>query len=176
MARFKFFLLLGVVLFSCTTSRQLKEDNKTFVAAISNPRVYDRLDHYILSQHSFPAPTVIKGKDSIIEVTYLKTDTLRDSIIRIQYPKLNLDSLRQTLTRTITKIRVDTVKGTDSLCQSTLQTLLYNISNLEGKNKAQELEIIGLKKSSNKWLWSFILTGIALLGTIGFWFITTIKK
>lgn len=148
-------------------ARKEKKDNKLFASAISNKVVSNQLDYYFSLQHPIGEPVLIPGKDSII-YTPVYIDHVKDSLIKVACPFINLDSLRKANQVNIYHVRVDTLKIPDTTSIRQLQTLQKNNANLQGKFDQQTIQVSDAKKDFSKWkLWS-IISGIFLLAVIGF--------
>jgi hypothetical protein len=149
-------------------ARQTKKDDKLYKNATTNPRVAPRVAYDYNMLHPIDQKTIlIKGKDSIV-IDSIPYDRVRDSIIFSECPTLNLDSLKRALTRTITKIRTDTLLIPDTSTLRRLGSVQANYTNLQGKYEQQTAQVSETKKDLSKWkLWS-IVSGAFLLLVIGF--------
>lgn len=163
---------------SCTAykaARQEKKNSKLFAAAISNKIVSDQLDYYFSLQHPIGKPTLIPGKDSII-YTPVYVDRVKDSLIKIACPSINLDSLREAGKTNVYHFIVDTLKIPDTNSIRQLQIVQINSANLHGKYDQQTAQIYATKKDFSKWkLWS-IISGFFLLAGIGFLIYLLLRK
>jgi hypothetical protein len=152
-------IYIAVCVCSCNTAyktaRQEKKDNKLFAAVISNKIVSDQLDNYFSLQHPIGKPVLIQGKDSII-YTPVYIDRVKDSLIKVACPEIDLDSLRKAGTVNIYHVRIDTFKIPDTTSIRQLQLIQKSNANLQGKYEQQNIQLIAEKKRSNKWLWFFI--------------------
>ena len=176
-----FFLLLSIAVLgsSCAAylaSRQTKKDNKLYVKAVANERVYPRIGERWNLDNPITQKTIyIKGKDSIIEVPVI-VDMVRDSIIKAECPTLNLDSLRKALTRTVMHIRIDTFTQPDSNCIPKLHDAQLRNSNLQGKYDQQSIQLTQEQKKSSKWLWLFMAAVFAFVISWGAFIFIKTKK
>lgn len=171
-------LFIAVWGISCTAykaARKEKKDTKLFAAAISNRVVSDQLDYYFSLQHPVGKPILIQGKDSIV-YTPVYIDRVKDSLIKIACPLIDLDSLRKVSTVNIYHVRVDTFKIPDTTSIRQLQTIQLNNANLQGKYEQQNIQVSVIKKDFSKWkLWS-IVSGFILLAGIGFLIYLLLRK
>jgi hypothetical protein len=170
MKALKLLAVIAVCVSSCTAykaARQEKKNSKLFAAAISNKIVSDQLDYYYSLQHPMGKPVLIQGKDSII-YTPVYIDRVKDSLIKIDCPSIDLDSLRKASQSTVIRVRVDTLFTPDTSSVFQLQILKANNASLQGKFDQQKEQSAVVKKDFSKWkLWS-IVSGFFLLAVIGF--------
>jgi hypothetical protein len=178
MKALKLLAVIAVCVSSCTAykaARQEKKNSKLFAAAISNKIVSDQLDYYYSLQHPIGKPVLIPGKDSII-YTPVYIDRVKDSLIKISCPEIDLDSLRKAGTVNIYHVRIDTLKIPDTTSIRQLQLIQKNNANLQGKYEQQTTQVSATKKDFSKWkLWS-IISGFFLLAVIGFLIYLLIRK
>ena len=91
-------VFIAVLGSSCTAyraARQEKKDNKLLAKAITNERVFPRVASAYNILHPITQKIVyLKGKDSV-RVDSIPYDRVRDSIIRIDCPTVNFDSLKK---------------------------------------------------------------------------------
>lgn len=171
-------LYIAVCVCSCTAykaARQEKKDNKLFAAVISNKIVSGQLDNYFSFQHPIGKPVLIQGKDSII-YTPVYIDRVKDSLIKVACPEIDLDSLRKVSTVNIYHVRIDTLKIPDTASIRQLQLVQKNNANLQGKYEQQTAQVSATKKDFSKWkLWS-IVSGFFLLAVIGFLIYLLLRK
>ena len=157
-------------------SRQTKKDDKIYKNAVTNERVFPRVGEKWNLENPITQKTIyIQGKDSIIEVPVI-VDVVRDSIIKVECPTLNLDSLRRTLIRTVTHIRIDTFIQPDSNCIPKLHDAQLRNSNLQGKYDQQATQLIQEQKKSSKWLWLFIVAASVFILSWGAFIFIKAKK
>lgn len=164
-----FLLFFVTVLFfgSCTVTR----DRNAFTRVINNNDLLQKSYDYYNSLHPVvePKPVIIKGKDTTIYSTdTLIIDRVKDSLIKIACPQLNLDSLRKanTIVKYVDHYRVDTLPVLDTTCQRKYNLSQYNVGVLSGKNEELNTQLlIANKKSQNK-LWWLIGAGVIILGLI----------
>jgi hypothetical protein len=178
MKALKLLLYIAVCVSSCTAykaARQEKKNSKLFAAAITNKVVSDQLDYYFSLQHPIGKPVLIPGKDSII-YTPVYIDRVKDSLIKVACPELNLDSLRKANQSVVTHVRVDTFPGTDTNSIRQLQVLQIKYANIQGKYDQQTAQVSTTKKDFSKWkLWS-IVSGFFLLAVVGFLIYLLLRK
>src|SRR5690348_2783761 len=148
-------------------ARQEKKNSKLFAAAISNKVVSDQLDYYYSLQHPIGKPVLIQGKDSIV-YTPVYIDRVKDSLIKVACPSIDLDSLRKASQSTVIRVRVDTLFTPDTSSVFQLQILKANNASIQGKFDQQKEQSAIVKKDFSKWkFWSIVL-GFFLLAVIGF--------
>ena len=171
-------LFIAVCVSSCTAykaARQEKKDTKLFAAAISNKIVSDQLDNYYSLQHPIGKPVLIPGKDSII-YTPVYIDRVKDSLIKVACPSIDLDSLRKANQSIVLHIRVDTLQIADTTSIRQLQVLQKNNAQLQGKYEQQTTQVSATKKDFSKWkLWSIVF-GVFLIAVIGFLIYLLLRK
>lgn len=134
-------------------SRQTKRDDKIYKRAVTNERVFPRIgEKWNLENPITQKEIYIKGKDSIIEVPVI-VDVVRDSIIKVECPTLNLDSLKRALTHVVIKLRIDTLIVADTTCERRLNSVLTNYSKLQGKSEQQAIQQKDTEKKKQKNFW-----------------------
>lgn len=155
------FLILILFVSGCTVTK----DNKAVSRVIASPVLTKRVVQYDAGGHPYVPPSVVyvKGKDSIIEVP-VPVDVVRDSLIKVACPTLNLDSLKKALTRTITKERVDTFFKADPKLSELFNQQQYNLSMIQGQYSQLQKQTDSYKKESQHRLWYII--GISILAFI----------
>ena len=168
-------ILLTVLLFGCVATK----DRKAVGRVLAKPALREQVYEVALGLHPVNTIQIVTpGKDSIV----YKHDTLKivkDSLIRIACPGINIDSLKNVLTDTVIEIHyqlptVLTVQDTNVVRRLDLMTEKFN--NLSGASVQKDLQITTLKKDLGKWrLWS-IVAGFFLLAVIGFLIYLLIRK
>lgn len=159
---------------SCTAykaSRQQKKDDKLQVEVIRNERVLPKVIDYWNFLHPITQkPIYIKGKDSVVYSTdSIYIDRVKDSLIKIECPYLNLDSLRKANTKIIREYHtsIDTIIQIDSMAQHKLIVSNANLLYMQGKYDERSVAYFAeKKKASNRTIW--------IIGLSIFWLLTVI--
>lgn len=157
-------------------SRQTKKDDKIYKNAVTNERVFPRVGEKWNLENPITQKTIyIQGKDSIIEVPVI-VDVVRDSIIKVECPTLNLDSLKRSLTHVVIKLRIDTLIVADTTCERRLNSVLTNYSKLQGKSEQQTIQQKDTEKKKQKNFWLAIAGwGAFVISWVGY-FVIKIKS
>ena len=156
------FLIAGFA--SCGPAYQIrktdKANHKLYVSATTNEVVAPMVaSDYNLKHPIDQKPIYIKGKDSV-RIDSIPYDVVRDSLIKIECPTVNFDSLRKVWTKTIYHNTVDTLQVLDTNCLRRLNLQLTNYSQLQGKNLQMVEDNAQLNKSKGKvTLW---LVGVSI--------------
>lgn len=158
-------VVASLFLVGCSAARELKKDNNALLRVYGKPELLNKAYSLWLSNNPIVniPPTIIHGKDSVV---YIKdtviVDHVRDSLIQIACPTLNLDSLKKALTKTNTVIHYlhDTIPVIDTSC-----VRLYNIkvaenSYLTGQSNVKDKQLDDNKATIKKYRLITILGGI----------------
>lgn len=164
-------------LHSCSPSYRLrkeqKQDNKLYKEVISNDRVLPKAANVYNMLHPITQKIIyIKGEDSI-RVDSIPYDVVRDSLIKVECPTINFDSLKKAWTKVIYHYSVDTVITPDTTCQHEMIALKIEnvdlrVSNAskDGQILQQDKQIKATNKKSNIWMWLFIGMAILFAGAV----------
>lgn len=169
--RFLFFVLFMVTiagLQSCGSAYRLrkteKENHKLYVAATTNEVVSTMVaSDYNLKHPIAQKITYIKGKDSL-RIDSIPYDVFRDSIIKVECPSVNFDSLKRAWTKVIYHNSVDTIVYPDTTCWRKVDIIQSQYNVLQGKYVQQTVQAASLSKTQKKTsLWLIIVSVGAFL-------------
>lgn len=155
-------------LHSCSPSYRLrkeqKQDNKLYKEVISNDRVLPKAANVYNMLHPITQKIIyIKGKDSI-RVDSIPYDVIRDSLIKVECPTVNFDSLKKAWTKVIYHNSTDTLIFPDTTCWRRAENISNQYLQLQGKYDQQTTQITSISKSQKKTsLW---LIGVSILSFI----------
>lgn len=159
-------LLSLLTLFSCSTIQKAK-DSRAVGRVLSNPDLTDYVYKIAIGLHPTQVQTIyIKGRDSVV-IDSIAYPVFIDSIIKQKYPALNTDSIANTLRKTITILRVDTLKLPDTSLNRQLDFSLHTLYLEQGKSQQKDIQIASLEKTVTKKNWILVALGIIILG-LGF--------
>jgi hypothetical protein len=166
--------IIAVCVSSCTAykaSRQQKKDDKLQVAILSNDRVLPKIIDYWNFAHPIDQkPIYIKGKDSVVYSTdSFYVDRVKDSLIKIECPYLNLDSLRKAnVTYKIQlRYRIDSFIIPDTTCERRLTVVTNTNTYMKSQYDLRSVDYFAEKKRvSNR---NYLVIGISI-----FWLLTVI--
>ena len=166
------FLILVTVLFlgSCTVTR----DRNAVTRVNSKPPLSEQAYNYYLTLHPIvqPRPVIIKGKDTTIYSTdTLIIDRVKDSLIKVACPLLNLDSLRKanTIVKYVDHYRVDTLPVIDTACAREYNKSKYDNGVLTGENKQLTIQKAQSDKTSIIRLYWIIGLGVFIVLGLFLW-------
>jgi hypothetical protein len=173
---FLFFVLFMVAMLSGLQScgpahrlaKQDKQDHKLYKEVISNDRVLPKAANVWNMLNPIGQKIVyIKGKETTI-IDSIPYDVIRDSLIRIECPSVNFDSLKKVWTKIIYQLRTDTLTYPDTTCWRRVDIIQSQYNTLQGRYSQQTEQVASLSKSQKKtslWLIGVsILAGIIIAG------------
>lgn len=157
------FLIVTVLFLGCTVTR----DRNAVTRVNSKPTLSEQAYNYYIATHPIvePKPVIIKGKDTTIYSTdTLIIDRVKDSLIKIACPSLNLDSLRKanTIVKYIDHYRVDTLPVLDTSCARKYNKSQYDNGVLTGEKTQLTAQVKQADKKAQIRLYWIIGLGLAL--------------
>ncbi len=169
-------ILMCLFLASCAVIKDAK-DNKAVGRVLSSPSLTDRVYKVAVGLHPvFPDKIYIKGKDSTVYDS-IPYPMYIDSLIIKDCPKLNLDSLKRALSKTIYIFRTDTLHIRDTTLLRLYEYEKDKNSFISGqlleKDKTIDRYVKSYKRSA---LWNIGLSVIMIIVIIGSGYLLFKKK
>jgi uncharacterized protein YceK len=149
------FAVVASLLVGCSAAKEIRKDNQALTRVYGKPDLLNKAHALWLANNPIvnTPPTIIHGKDSIVYINdTVIVDHVRDSLIKIACPTLNLDSLKKALTKTNTVIhyKTDTLNIIDTSCARLYNQKVAENNYLTGQSNVKDRQLTDNKDEIRK--------------------------